>query len=76
MDAIVVILGLAINKARLKAKLTQKELADEVGVSRVTINKLENGTVQGISFATVAKIAIILDLSLDSFIKVKNRKKS
>lgn len=45
---------------RAKHKITQKELADRVGVSLQTINSIETGT-QTPSKVTVAKIRLVID---------------
>lgn len=50
-----------IKIARIKVGLTQKELAQIVGISHVTIGKLEKGNYDGISKGNMIKIAAALN---------------
>lgn len=45
-------LGLRFKEYRLRANLTQKEVAEMAGVSILTIHRFENGTVGNISLGT------------------------
>lgn len=47
--------------ARIKAKLTQKELAQKVNMSPVTICRLEKGNVDSTKVGTLKKIAKALN---------------
>lgn len=49
-----------LKEARTKAKLSQQQLADMVGVSRNTISSIETG-----QFNPTAKLALILCIALD-----------
>ena len=53
-----------LTRCRKKAKLTQKALADVIGVSKVTIEKWEYGE-REISLKHLAKISEALDVPLD-----------
>lgn len=50
-----------VKLARIKAGLTQKELAALVGLSNVTIVKIEKGNYDSITRATMIKIAKALN---------------
>ena len=49
-----------LNETRMELKLSQKRLADMVGVSRNTISSIETG-----QFNPTAKLALILCTALD-----------
>ena len=49
-----------LKEARTELKLSQKQLADMVGVSRNTISSIETG-----QFNPTAKLALILCIALD-----------
>ena len=56
-------LGVVLKEARTKAGLTQAELAERVGVSRKTINTVENGvfvpsTLLALKLAAVLKLKV------------------
>lgn len=59
-------IGLQIRQRRKALKLRQVDLARTAGVSRATLDALENGRLGELGFAKVAKIlaAVGLDLSL------------
>lgn len=42
--------------------LTQKQLAKKVGVSHVTIGKIENGYIDNVKLGTLKKIAKVLNI--------------
>lgn len=49
-----------LKEARTEAGLTQKELAERIGVSRNTISSIETG-----EFCPTSKLALILCIALD-----------
>ncbi len=49
-----------LKRARTEIRITQKDLADLVGVSRQTISSIENG-----QFNPTAKLALLLCIALD-----------
>ncbi len=57
--------NLAIKVARAEKDLTQKELADAVGVSRQTINAIEKGEYNP-TIKLCRKICRVLEKSLDN----------
>ena len=57
--------------ARVKKGLTQKELADLVGVSSSTINRIETGK-QIIKVDMLNKLANILEVPVDELLKNNN----
>ena len=58
-------IGEKIKEYRKLNKLTQDNLAKEVGISRQTLSKLENGELPKISLATFLKILNALNLELE-----------
>lgn len=55
-------LGTNIKNARKKLNLTQKELADSVGIAAITVRKYESGEREP-NLKTIEKIASILEVS-------------
>lgn len=53
-----------VKLARIKAGLTQKELAALVGLSNVTIVKIEKGNYDSLTRATMIKIAKVLNTDI------------
>ncbi len=51
--------------ARIKKNLTQKELAKLVGISNVTIVKIEKGDFDNIKFGTLKKISEVLNSTVE-----------
>ncbi len=49
-------IGPSIRKLRKEKDMTQAELAAAVGVSRVTLSKLENGKLAGISIGVILSV--------------------
>lgn len=66
MDAQVLIrtIGAQVKKSRLKAGLTQKQLAQMAGVSERLIRSLEAGISSGVGLEKLAAILTPLDLEL------------
>ncbi len=63
-------LGKEIRDLRKDKKLSQEKLAKEVGISRVTLSKLENGYIANISIVAIDSILSILDYEIE--IKPRN----
>ncbi len=59
-------IGETVRKARVHAGMTQQELADAAGLSRVRVSQLETGTLSGMRFGSVLEIlnAVGLDLKV------------
>ncbi len=57
-------LGRRIREARIKKKLTQENVADEIDVTPTYISSIENGKTKT-SLQTLIKLAGLLDTSLD-----------
>jgi transcriptional regulator with XRE-family HTH domain len=57
--------GAEIQRRRKELKLSQEEVAQKIGVTRVTISNWENGVTQDIDFVKAANLALLLDLDLD-----------
>ena len=53
-----------LRQARKQMGLTQKELAEKAGISRVTISGLESGRVVVMKTSTMAKIADAMQKSV------------
>lgn len=58
-------MGYKIKELREKMKMTQEELAEKSGVSRVTISGLENGTDRTTTTKTLQNIARALEVTID-----------
>ena len=58
-------MGYKIREKRKEQKMTQEELAEKSGVSRVTISGLENGKVRATSSKTLLKLARALGTTVD-----------
>ena len=61
-------MAINLKEIRLKKGLTQSQLAEAVGVSRVTITKVELGT-RNFSIATLLKVSEFLGVSSDKLLK-------
>ena len=55
-------MGERIKQCRLKAGMTQSELADKIGVKFSAIHKYENGLIVNLKRDTIEKLAIALDV--------------
>lgn len=53
-----------VKLARIKAGLTQKQLAEVVGISNVTIVKIERGNYDSLTRASMIKIAKALNTTV------------
>ena len=58
------IFGKKLREVRKSKKLTQKELAEQIGIKRNTYSDWENGKTEP-SFENIVKLADLLDVSLD-----------
>lgn len=58
------IFGKRLREVRKSKKLTQKELAEQIGIKRNTYSDWENGKTEP-SFENLVKLADLLDVSLD-----------
>lgn len=56
--------GEAIRAARKQAKLTQGELAQRLGMSRATLSRIENGTIEELGIRKFAQLCDRLGLEL------------
>lgn len=63
-------LGDTLREARLKAGLTQTQIADRLAISQAYYNRIESGKVKPPSFYLIEKLAIILNLDRDNLIKL------
>lgn len=54
---------------RVKRNLTQKELQELSGVSRVTIRKIEKGLIENVTLSTYKKLAQALGIPVEELIK-------
>lgn len=57
-------MGLNLKIARIKKRLTQKELADIVGVSRDYIASLENGRAANPNIELMKRLSLALDVTI------------
>ena len=56
-------MGFKLKEARNKRNMSQQELSDKSGVSRVTIALIESGKTQDVLASTILKLANALDMS-------------
>ena len=61
-------LGLSLQNARKGAGLTQQQLCDQLDISYSTLTKIERGAIKAPSIFTVAQIAKICGVSIESLI--------
>lgn len=64
-------IGEIIMRERRKMHLTQRELAEKVGVSRCTINKIENNNISEMKAKTAVKISDVLNIPVSLFLSDK-----
>ncbi len=62
-------LGENIKKARLKAKLSQDDLARKAAVAYTTLTKIETGVIKNPSVNITAQIAKALNVSIEELLK-------
>ena len=65
-------MGYKLKEAREEAKLTQQQLAEKSGVSRVTIGAIENGTSKNVTLGTLRKLADALDKTINQIFFEEN----
>ena len=56
-----------------RAQLTQAELAKRAGVSRATINRIEQGHAESVTFETINKLAAALQVDADVLVTFDRR---
>ena len=61
---------LNLKVARVKKNLTQKQLAELVGVSSSTINRIETGK-QVLKLDMLSKLAEVLEIQVNELLEVK-----
>lgn len=61
----------AIRNARLASNLTQKELADRIGLSQQQVDKIEHGQ-RTLDFPTAIRVAEATGVTLDELAKEEN----
>jgi transcriptional regulator with XRE-family HTH domain len=62
-------LGARLAYARRQEHLRQADLAREVGIHEVTLSRIENGKLPGMTVAVLARLAMRLDMSLDQLLQ-------
>ncbi len=60
-------MGLNLKIARIKKGLSQKQLADKVGISPATVSKAETGKFD-LRLSTLIKLSKVLDVSVEELI--------
>ena len=68
--------GDRIRKARLAAGLTQKELAEKIGVKFSAIHKYETGMIKNLKRETIAALAEALDVKPSWLMCMDDKKES
>ena len=61
-------MGEKIRKRRIELNMTQAELAERLGVSRVQVAYLETGARKVVKVGTLMAIASALDISIDELL--------
>ena len=62
-------LGTTLASARRQQHLRQADLAREVEIHAVTLSRIENGKLPGVTVAVLARLAMRLDLSVDHLLQ-------
>jgi len=62
-------LGARLAYARRQEHLRQADLAREVGIHEVTLSRIENGKLPGVTVVVLARLAMRLDMSLDQLLQ-------
>lgn len=62
-------IGENIQRIRKAQRITQDELAKKANIPYTTIVKIESGMVKNPTIITLLKIAKVLNVSLDEFVK-------
>ena len=62
-------LGAHLAYVRRQQHLRQADLAREVGIHEVTLSRIENGKLPGVTVAVLARLAMRLDISLDQLLQ-------
>lgn len=65
-------MGYNLRKIRESRDMTQGELAEKSGISRITICRIENGTQKDLMVGNLNKLAIALDCNVSDLICEKN----
>ena len=58
-----------IKEKRIEKNLSQEELAEKAGISRITISMLESGRQQDIKVSTIKRIANSLECPISDLIR-------
>lgn len=61
-------MAMTLKVKRIIAGLTQKELAEKAGVSRITISTIERGEAESVTVGTLKKLAKALDCKASDFL--------
>lgn len=62
-------LGANLASTRRQQHLRQADLAREVGIHEVTLSRIENGKLPGVTVAVLARLAMRLDMSVDHLLQ-------
>ena len=62
-------LGARLAYARRQEHLRQADLAREVGIHEVTLSRIENGKLPGVTVVVLARLAMRLNISLDQLLQ-------
>ena len=57
--------GPRIKQARIEKHMTQRELADKVGITRIALARIENGDAPNMKATTAVALSKALELPLD-----------
>ena len=59
-----------MHKLRRKKKLTQKQLAELIGVTQSYISKIEQGNVKSLTIGKLLKLAKVLDVEPEKLLHI------
>jgi transcriptional regulator with XRE-family HTH domain len=62
-------LGANLASARRQQHLRQADLARELGIHEVTLSRIEDGKLPGVTVTVLARLAMRLDMSLDQLLQ-------
>ena len=62
------LIGKKIKKLRLKNNLTQEKLAIKAGIPYTTLTKIESGVIKKPAVQAIAKIAKVLNISIEELL--------
>lgn len=72
VDAVKLDVGLRVSEIRVRRGLTQRELAEQLGVSDKYVQQIEAGT-QNLTIKSLVNLAVVLDVRVKEFFYVPRK---